>query len=232
MSDDLEKDDISQEDYDARARLERLGTRSGVRTQSHGYTRFVKIMRLALPVFAVLLMFVLYIRADMDEAVIVPMQQGTDEIKPEDIARNELMNPAFESRDKNGNPYKITALRAVQEEGNKDVILLTDPKGRIEMDAGANVDISAVDGVYDQGRQEFFLRGDVTLIHSEGYRLSGEEAHIDLEGQYVWSERDVSGDGPQVAIVAKGVRANGETGEIIFNGPATLTLKQGFEGFE
>lgn len=232
MTNDTHTEEISQAEYDARARMERLGQRSGVRTQSHGYTRFVRIMRFALPVFAIALMFVLYVRADMDERVIAPMEQTAVDVKPEELSRNELMNPVFESRDKNGRPYKITAERAVQEEGNKDVILLTRPEARLEMSDGASVDIQSSEGAYDQAREEFFLRGDITLVHSGGYTLLGEQAHIDLREQYVWSNLDVSGDGPEVAIVAKGVRANGETGEIIFNGPATLTLKQGFEGVE
>lgn len=232
LENNKESDALSREEYDSRARMERLGKRPGVRSQSHGYTRFVKVMRFALPAVAILMMFVVYIRSDMDETVIAPIDQSTMEIKPEELARNELTNPAFESRDKNGRPYTITAERAVQEESNKSIVLLSFPEGQIETDKGMKVTVRAREGVYDQDKEAFFLRGDVTLLHSDGYLVTGEEAHIDLRTQYVRSDRPVRGEGEEILLVAQGLRADGEAGVFLFTGPASLTLKQGFEGLE
>lgn len=213
------------------ARMARLSRRTENRSVvNHNYTRFVRFMRLALPVAAGIMILSVFLGAGVTDDVIAPVDEGSQssDIKPKQIVRNELLNPKFESVDRKSQPYEITAERAVQGEKNKDLIILDQPVGRMTLVSGGDVRMSSKTGAYRQNTKRFFLEGAVALEHSEGYRLESEEAHIDLEGQYAWSEQHVKGFGPDVEIAGQGLRVNGKTGEIIITGPATLVLHKGF----
>lgn len=217
------------DDEEKAARLERLSRRSREYDQHQGvagYTKFVRMMRVALPLCAVMLIAVLYLRSGLEEQVIMPMEEATKapSLKDRSISKNELLNPKFESVDNQNQPYKITAKRAVQGEVNENLIMLEHPSGVITMEDGGKITMQSKTGAYRQDTERFFLEGDVFLEHEEGYKLQTEEAHIDLKQGFAWSEKDVNGEGPDMSIAAKGVHANSNTGEIIFAGPAKLTF--------
>ena len=224
-------DDDERARADHEARLERLARRENVHVANAvGYTRFVRIMRMALPLAAVGVITILFIRTGVEDKLIVPMESDTPEVQMQNIAKNELLNPKFESMDEKNQPYKITADRAVQGEKNKDLIMLDRPIGVMTMKDGIQVTVHSDTGAYRQDTERFFLQGGVFMEHADGYTLSSEEAHIDLKQNFAWSDKDVQGQGPDLLISAKGVRADGNTGEIIFAGPATLVLESGVDG--
>tara|TARA_R110002072_G_scaffold10287_6_gene48009 strand:- start:394 stop:1077 length:684 start_codon:yes stop_codon:yes gene_type:complete len=212
-------------------RLRRLSHRENVSQLGQGYTRFVRIMRFALPLAAIVLVVVLVLGQKTQESIIEPIDEATTpELSKESIERNELLNPKFESMDKKNQPYKITADRAIQGKKNKDLIMLDRPIGTMTLDDGMSITVHSDTGAYRQDTERFFLQGGVFLEQNQGYTMQTDEAHIDLRQNYVWSEKQVTGQGPDITIDASGVRANGQTGEIVFTGPAKLVLTKGFEG--
>lgn len=213
------------------ARIERLSRRDKHNgTSSLGYTRFVRIMRMVLPLAAVGVVTILLIRTGVEDTHIVPIESDKSKIQDQNISKNELLNPKFESMDKKMQPYKITADRAVQGEKNKDLIMLDRPVGVMTMKDGVQLTVHSDTGAYRQDTERFFLQGEVFMQHADGYSLSSEEAHIDLKKNFAWSDKDVQGQGPDILIDAKGVRADGNTGEIVFSGPAKLVLENGVDG--
>ena len=221
-------------DEEKAARMERLSQRErkADRRSIQGYSKFVRFMRLVLPMSALALVVVLYLRSGLEEQVIKPMEEVTraPRLKDRSIAKNELLNPKFESMSKQNLPYEITADRAVQGEKNKNLIMLERPVGRITMEDGMHVILQSDAGAYRQDTGRFFLEGDVYLEHDGGYTLQMTEAHIDLKKGLAWSEKDIEGEGPDMKIAAQGVKANNETGEVVFTGPATLVLDKGVGG--
>ncbi|MGH1377856.1 MAG: LPS export ABC transporter periplasmic protein LptC [Alphaproteobacteria bacterium] len=213
------------------ARIERLSRREKPHNNNAaGYTRFVRVMRMALPLAALGIVTILLVRTGVEDNLISPVESDQPKIQDQSISKNELLNPKFESMDKKMQPYKITADRAVQGEKNKDLIMLDRPVGVMTMKDGIQLTVHSDTGAYRQDTERFFLQGEVFMQHAEGYSLSSEEAHIDLKQNFAWSDKDVQGHGPDVLIDAKGVRANGNTGEIIFSGPAKLVLDNGLDG--
>lgn len=219
-------------DFDNNARMERLSRRDGNTGGGEGYTRFIRSMRLVLPLVAVGVTAVLFLRSgDEDQLVISPQEsEFVEDVKARDVARNELLNPKFESTDKKSQPYEITADRAVQGEKNKDLVMLDRPVGRMTMSDGDVVHVHSETGAYRQDTERFFLEGQVSIEHVQGYVLTSSEAHIDLKQNLAWSEKDVQAIGPDMKIDAQGVRANGKTGELVFQGPVKLVFDKGFEG--
>lgn len=218
----------------AEQRAERLTRRSRDGKVNHGYSRFVRAMRLALPIAAAVVILIIFLRmGDTEETIqAVDLRPETPEIEKEDVARNELVNPKFVSVDHKNQPFEIVAERALQGEGDKDLILLERPVGTMQLVSGAEIKMSSLNGRYQQDSEQFFLQGDVLLEHSDGYALSSSEAHIDMDKNQAWSEKDVVATGPDVDIDAKGLHVNGQSGEIIFKGPAKVIFKGGFQGLE
>lgn len=218
----------------AEERAERLSRRDRDGIVNHHYTRFVRIMRLALPLASALVIFIVFLRIGGTDDKITPVERTaqTPEIQKEDVTRNELVNPRFVSVDKKNQPFEIVAERAVQGDTNKDLIMLERPVGKMNLESGGEVKMSALSGAYRQDTERFFLEGNVVLDHTDGYTLSGSEAHVDMKQNIAWSEKDVTAVGPDVNINAKGLRVNGKTGEIVFTGPAKLIFEGGFKGLE
>jgi lipopolysaccharide export system protein LptC len=217
-------------------RLERLSRRS-VKTHSGGYSRFIRAMRLVLPLGAVGMIALLFGWNSMEQEQIVarqqtPQEQAQNQASSRRISRNELLNPKFESTDKKSQPYKITADRALQGEKNKDLIMLENPVGTLTMQDGVVVSVKSTTGAYRQDTERFFLEGGVELLHDSGYLLQSAEAHVDLRENYAWSEKNVNGSGPDIEIEAKGLRANGKTGQILFTGPVKLVLDGDLKGID
>ena len=226
------EDHISEDEQEAR--MQRLSHRDRDNSSYSNYSSFVKFMRLVLPLAALAVLAVLFVGTGSEENIVVSKEDliKTPKISKQEISQNELINPRFESTDKKDQPYQIVAERAIQSEDNKDLIMLENPVGVMKMKDGEEVRVTSKEGSYQQDIERFFLEGDVSFEHGEGYILQSQEAHIDLQKNYAWSKKPVRGMGPDISIVGSGMQANGETGEVIFTGPAKLILSKGFEGIE
>lgn len=219
-------------DEQSRARLDRLSSRNDITRGGAGYSRFVRLMRMFLPLAAALIGILVVIKLYSESDAIVPVSLQAQGGNAPEILKNELLNPVFESLDKKGNPYKITASRAVQGKENKDLIMLDRPVGHLVMKNNDTIDVTALSGAYQQERERFYLEGDVVIKGGEGYELTSQEAHVDLKKNFAWSELAVVGRNEDMQIIAKGLRVNGKTGLIYFKGPAKLILFDAGAGLE
>ena len=140
------------------------------------------------------------------------------------LAENELINPRFQSTDKDLNPYTVTAKSAIQNQQNPDLVKLDTPKGRMVMKGGATLKVEANSGSYEQKQEKLFLENNVMLNHQSGYILNTQELRVDLKEGQAFSDKDVTITGPEGTIHAVGLDGNLETEILIFKGPATLTL--------
>lgn len=190
-----------------------------------GYSRFIRKVQFALPLLALLLVALIIGWNNFEGDKIVPIKQ--EDVQPQvkqEIGKNELVNPHFESMDEKGQPFTITATRALQEDGEKGEMLLEKPSGNMNFNSGEIVTLSADFGAYHQIEQYLDLNDNVILSHSEGYTLQTRILHVDLKDNKAWSEQPVRVTGPEGEINALGMTASSEEEKIIFKGPAKMTL--------
>jgi lipopolysaccharide export system protein LptC len=187
------------------------------------HSSLVRILRLALPLIALAIVVIMLAWGDMENTVTAIPKA---DIAPESIGRNELLNPRFESEDKDRQPYTITATKAFQESNNLDLIRLQKPVADMNLKDGSWIALEAESGLYDQVKQTLTLEGHVKLFHDDGYELLMERVDLDLNAQTAISTSDVSGHGPLGTIRAKGLRADGTSGTLTFTGHSVLTLHQ------
>lgn len=189
-----------------------------------GYTRFVRIMRFALPLAAIALTVVIILWDEMGARMTkLDEQKFLPEVEE---ARGEMLNPQFDSTDKEGRPFTITAQRATQDDNNPKVMLMDKPEARIDLGPEEILTSQSHQGVYEQEAGKLFLSSDVQLHHSSGYRLHSDELRLDLKTGEAFSDQPVHVEGEMGTIDATGLEAYNARGLIIFKGPATLILTE------
>ncbi len=146
------------------------------------------------------------------------------EIALKTILKNELLNPRYESVDNKGQPFTITAARAIRGSNDEQIVTLDEPKGDIELQNGRWLSINANTGLYNQAAQRLMLSDNVQLFDNEGYTLETEKMNIDMKTQKILADYKVYGQGPTGIIRAAGMYSDVEQGLLSFKGPATLTL--------
>lgn len=213
------------ETENSRERLDRLMQTSDDRSHlNERYSKFIRRMRLILPIIALIIIGVVMSWGYVQEEQMTPI---IDQAKmPQTIGKNELLNPRFESKDDKQQPYTITAGRALQGEDNENLIILDEPLADMMLNSGNWIAIQSVKGAYRQDNDRLLLRGDVKIFHDDGYQMMTEELHLDLAKNFAWSDQDVYAQGPAGTINAKGLQANSDDGLLVFTGPAKLILNE------
>jgi len=190
------------------------------------YTRLVKFLKLALPLVSVALIAILFCWPYMADSP----EPAPREFTEETVMKNELISPRFESRDKQNQPYSVTADRAVQSDRDPDLVLLENPKATLTLEKG-DVGASALHGAYAQETEALRLEQNVVLTY-DGYEFHASAVDVDLKGYSAFSDRPVEGAGPDASLSAAGLKADGNTDTLILTGPAKLVLKKPLKGLD
>jgi len=208
------------------ARLSELNFKTPPKKIGKFYTRFIKSMRLFLPLAALGLVVVVMAWPQMDNKIATIEASNETLIPDTALVENELIKPRFESLDSNENPYVVTASKATQNQQKPDLVMLDDLKANVILKDGATLDVEALSGSYEQKEEKLFLETDVVLTHGQGYELKTNDLRIDLKQGAALSDRDVQITGAQFRINAAGMNGQLNDEVLIFNGPATVILNQ------
>ena len=185
------------------------------------YSKFIRRMRLVLPIVALgITAIVLTWNNGRNDKILKNAQNAA----PKTIGKNELINPHFDDKDDKGQPYTITALRATQDDKNEDLMHLDQPKGDIQLNDGHWMAIQSKQGEFQRMNRQLLLQQDVTLFRDGGYQMTMAELHVDMNAKTAHSDSDIHGEGPAGTLEAKGLDGDSINGNLIFKGPATLTL--------
>lgn len=194
----------------------------GARTFNARYSVFIRRARIILPLAALSIIAIVFTWNMMGKDAIAPRPAETKD--GQSITKNELLNPRFDSVDADGQPYSITAAKAVQGENDDKVILLEKPLADLTTKGGSWLAIDADNGAYNQQSQHLLLKGNVNLYHDQGYNLKTAELDVDMDKEYAWSNKAVQAQGPMGLLDAQGLKADAKAKTLIFNGPAKLVL--------
>ena len=213
----------SSEESDHLERLVRGSDEMEINSKkSKRHTAIVRKMRLILPILALGVVVILMTWQDRNAPVTaVPREQ----VSPQTISQNELINPKFQSEDTHNQPYTITADKATQNAEDMNTVLLQKPVADMTLKSGGWVSLKADNGSYKQEEGNLNVDGQVEIHHDSGYELHTDKMSIDVKGQVITSNTPVTGHGPSADISATGMNANGANDTIIFTGPAKLTLR-------
>ncbi len=191
-------------------------------------SRFVRRLRIALPILAVLLIvaFIFNTRSNpVDQAFL-------DDFKTITASTEELRmaNPRFAGVDDKGKPFEITAISASQDPATKDVIQLESPRAVQGGNGEASV-VTAESGLYRSEDNILTLNRSVTLEHALGadtYVLRAPVATVLIKDQIVTSDAGVGAEGPDGATLqADRMKAFREDGRVVFEGNVSMRIYPG-----
>ncbi len=208
-----------------RTRLETLPSRQ--RTTGEQAARrsiLVRRLRIILPAIALVLIVGL---------VLNTKSTGVDEAFLEDFADLEgtpdeyrMANPKFAGIDDDGHPYEITADAALQNQGEKDVVELVNPKAVTRGSEESSV-VTAEKGVFRSNANILDLSDTVTLRHAIGgdtYVLRTPAATVSIAEETVQSFAGVKGESDAGTLRADRMRAYNGEGRVVFEGNVSMRI--------
>lgn len=158
------------------------------------YTRFVTIMKRAL-LLAALALIVAVIAYSLQ-----PREKGRVAMTFEHVGTvaNDLamIKPRLTGTDSSGNPFVVTADRAIQDGPNARRATLKNVQADVTLKGGTWLTASAETGQLDVGKKSLQLSGAISIFSDSGYELHTASAHVDLAKGIMTGDSGVNGHGP------------------------------------
>ena len=185
------------------------------------HSRLVRVLKLVLPLAAVTMagVFVLSTYRASSSSVVMTTTSSA-------VERNQLVmaDPRLEGFGKDGRPFAVDALRAIQTIGNDSIINLDAINARLPMD-DSWITVTAPGGIYDRVKNLLDVSGDasdaIKVVSTDGSTVFMRTAQIDMntgtlratdsvdlkrqDGAITAEELDVS-KGGKVLVFEKNVR--------------------------
>ncbi len=187
------------------------------------YSRFVALMRIALPATAGAIVILVIAWPHIGEKS-KNFQLGFSSIKIEDAGGQHLINPRFSSTDSKQQPFNLTAKIATQQKSDPNLVDLTLPKADLTSNAGTWIALSAKSGLYNREAETLKLQGSVNLFHDSGYELSTTAINLNLAEGTAEGDVPITGHGPSGTIKGTGFKIVGRGKKMIFTGKSKLII--------
>lgn len=189
------------------------------------YSRFVNLMKVALPALALLLtlMVVAWPRLQNTASDLFAVSFGT--LSGGSVGSQRLVNARYHGTDADNQPFMVTADLAEETEPGSRVVRLTNPKADMTSSDGAWMMMAARTGQYSQDKGDLTLSGGVDLFHDDGYELHTPSATLNLRAGTATGTEPVNAQGPLGSLTAEGFTYDRDAGRVEFTGRARLLLR-------
>jgi lipopolysaccharide export system protein LptC len=193
------------------------------------YSRSVRWMKVALPIAAIGLIFMIFLMGK-DRGAVIDLGDARNAAVLG--AGLKLENPRFAGTTDDGDPFVVTARSALPDGAMPDLIDLDAPTGEIRLNGGVRVTVEAKDGRMFRKDERLHLMGDVTMVTSNGYVARTERVEMDLSTKTAVAPGAVAAEGPRGSIRADRLQVNRATPEsrdvtIRFEGNVRLVYRAG-----
>lgn len=192
-----------------------------------GYSRFVAIAKLVLPLVAVALLALVWAWPSL-RGTDLRFHLGFSDLITRETAGPSMINPRYVGTDRHHQPYSITSDVARHSTIDRMKIDLDVPKGDLVLNDGTWLILTAETGVYARTAKTLDLFGGVTLFHDSGYEIRTDSAYVDLEKGTAEGYRPVRGQGPFGDLRSEGFVLLDKGKVILFTGKSKLVIFPGF----
>jgi lipopolysaccharide export system protein LptC len=135
-----------------------------------------------------------------------------------------MMKPRLTGSDSKGNPYVITADRAVQDAHDPKKATLRHVEADLSLDKGNWLNARARDGLVDMTTGQLELGGGIDVFTASGYELHSSTASANLKQSVIHGHETVTGHGPAGTLRADEFHADRDTGILTLTGHVQMTL--------
>ena len=185
------------------------------------YTQFVGIMKRALPVaaFAVISAVLAYFFVARQPAKVSMGYQQLEHVE-NDLA---MVKPRLSGQDAKGNPFVITADKAVQDAKNPKRARLIKVEADFSRGQGW-INADAATGLADMDAGLLQLGGGINIFSDQGYELHTQTASVDMRKGVVHGDEPVTGQGPLGQISADTFHFDRDTKLLTLIGHVHMTI--------
>lgn len=185
------------------------------------YSRFVAVMRHALPlsaltVLGVVLAYALYPRSDRSSLSYESAQQVQGDLT--------MKRPRLSGTDSKGNPYLITAENAVQQGKNARKVALQTIDADLQYEGGRWANATAAQGYVDFDAKMLSLSHGLSVYTDSGYEMHAESAVADLNKNTIVGHDSVRGQGPMGTFSADSFTVNRQTRHVTLTGNVRMQI--------
>ena len=194
-----------------------------VARMGRSYSRFVSLMKVALPVAALGLIaaVVAWPGGDTSRPGALPISFANIKIDPTGLT---MKSPRFVGVDKQGQAYTVTAAEAIQDKADAERVDLTNPEADISLNSGAWFHLQAKTGVIRPKLNTIDLNEMVELYSADGWEAHGSAVSANMEEGTARSDLPITGQGPAGTISADRFEAWDGGNRIRFMGNVRMTV--------
>lgn len=164
------------------------------------YSRFVEVMKIALPLLAVSLL-ILVIGWSAFHKTPVDLTLRGDVIRAAN-GKIEMEKPQLAFTDEEDRTILVQAELATQNAGERNLWSLQALHAKMTPPKGTGYKLVSDTGKLDSDKQQLDLAGNIVVESSEGYTFRAKSAHVDMKDSRVTSEEPVEAEGGATRIVA------------------------------
>lgn len=207
-----------EQDVPQRSRLDGWDIRSRQRADSTvGYSRFVRIMKVMLPIIAVSLVVMVVIYSTNGRETIKIAAKDLSEITQD----RALVSPRLTGTDGRGQPFTVTAKGASIEPGKARKMTIEDVNADITMQDKSWLQVGAMEGILDVEGKTLDLNKTINIHSDRGYECHTDSARYDFGAGVLKGTSAIKCQGPLGVITAERFEGLKEAGIIKFMGGVT-----------
>lgn len=205
-----------------RTRLDRWQHRERPRVDATlGYSRFVRIMKVALPIvaFSLIVLVVLYSATGREGNNVAITFENLDAVDKD----RQLVKPKLTGTDGRGQPFTVTAKGATQAPGKARKLTIDEVTADITMHDRSWVSVGAVHGLLDVEGKTLDLSQTINIYSDRGYECHTNSARYDFGQGLLKGEEPINCQGPMGLISAKKFEGLRDPGIMRFMGGVSTT---------
>jgi lipopolysaccharide export system protein LptC len=135
-----------------------------------------------------------------------------------------MMKPRLAGSDSKGNPYVITADRAVQDARDPKKAVLQNIEADLTLDKANWINARAKSGLVDMTTGQLELYGGIDVFTANGYELHSASASANMKQSVIHGHEPVTGQGPSGTLRADEFHADRATDILTLSGHVQMTL--------
>jgi len=186
------------------------------------YSRFVRIMKITLPLvaFSLVVMVVIYSMFGRDP----PNFKIELEHRAGSADDHQLIAPRLTGTDGKGQPFTVTATAATQAPGRSQKMNFENVNGDITMQDKSWMSLQATRGMMDGEAKTLDLYDTINIFTDRGYECHTNSARYDFGAGVLQGDHDISCQGPLGIITAKAFEGLKDPGRMTFLGGVQTTI--------